>query len=337
VSADGEADLRAVLAVVTEIARVFRGAGRAHVAAVRSTLPPGAMRSEVIPAFLHALGGPQDNIFLCYYPEFMREGSGVKDFLEPSLVPVGCGDGRAVQALQALYNGWGPRLEATSVENAELVKCSANAWHALKVAFANEIGSIAAASGADGQETMRILSQDRVLNISPAYLKPGFAFGGSCLPKDLRLLSAYAGCREIQTPVLDNILVSNDRHLERLTQLVAGAQVRRALILGLTFKAGTDDVRESAAVRLAARLAQAGVEIRIFDPDVRLERLFGANLTFLENELPEFQLLLLNEVELKPAEYDALVVTTNKPAFSRILAARRPEQKLFHFAHDGEE
>jgi GDP-mannose 6-dehydrogenase len=225
-------------------------------------------------------------------PEFLREGGAVRDFMEPSLVVVGGADRGAVERVAGLYASLGVEPCRVSLRTAELIKYACNSFHALKVAFANEIGALGAELGIDAGEVMDTLCRDVRLNISPAYLKPGFAFGGSCLPKDLRALVHRAGRLDLKLPLLESILPSNEKHLDRAVQAVLELPVERIGVFGLSFKENTDDLRESPVVTLLEQLIGKGRDLRVFDPQIQLERIYGSNQRFILSAIPHVSKLL---------------------------------------------
>jgi GDP-mannose 6-dehydrogenase len=241
-------------------------------------------------------------------PEFMREGSSLSDFADPPFTLVGCDDPSTASLLQSLYAQVGGPLIRTSVETAEMVKYAANAFHALKVCFANEIGDVCSGLGADAQEVMRIFLMDRKLNVSEAYLRPGFAFGGSCLPKDLRALLFAARSTDMLPPLLSAILPSNDAQIRRAVEAVIATKRRRVGLIGLSFKPETDDLRESPLVAVAETLIGKGCDLRILDRSVSIARLVGANRRYIEEEIPHIASLMCDSVEALLAHAEVVVI-----------------------------
>jgi len=241
---------------------------------------------------------------VCVNPEFMREGTAVADFLEPSMTVIGARDSSHSQMLRELY-AWAPgRIFETSFRSAEMVKYVCNAWHATKVSFANEVGTLAKELGVDAESVIEIFLADSKLNISPAYLKPGFAFGGSCLPKDVRALNYRAKELDLELPLFESLLPSNESHLDRAVKMVLATGKKKIAVLGLSFKAATDDLRESPQVQLVKRLIGEGCDIHIWDDNVSLGRLIGSNRQYIEEVIPHIGSLLSTSLEevLKPAE-----------------------------------
>jgi GDP-mannose 6-dehydrogenase len=254
-------------------------------------------------------------------PEFMREGSSLRDFASPPLTLVGCGEPTTAAVLQRLYEGVGAPFVSTTIRTAEMVKYAANAFHALKVCFANEIGDACNALGADAHEVMRVFLMDRKLNVSDAYLRPGFAFGGSCLPKDLRALLHAARVADVALPVLSSILPSNDAQVRRGVEAVLATRRQRIGIVGLAFKAGTDDLRESPMVALVETLIGKGCDVRILDRNVAMARLLGANRRYIEEEIPHIASLMCSGVEALLTHAQVLVIGSGGDDTAEVLAA----------------
>lgn len=293
--------------VCTEIADTIRDRVEPLTVAIRSTVFPGTCEETMARSFA---GLPQ--VRVVSNPEFLREGAAVKDFMEPSLVVVGSADASAAQLVADLYGPLGVAPCLVSLRTAEMIKYACNAFHALKVAFANEVGTLAGRLGVSGEEVMETLCRDTRLNISPAYLKPGFAFGGSCLPKDLRALSYRASRLDLKLPLLDSVLPSNESHLRRAIDSVWELPGRLG-IFGLAFKENTDDLRESPVVTMIELLLGKGREMRIFDPHIQLDRIYGSNRSFVMNSVPHIGRLLAAELPEMLGWAEAVVIT-QKPA-----------------------
>lgn len=324
----GGLDTKYVQRVCEEIGAALAKKSEYHLVVIRSTVLPGAVENIAAPALEKHAGRPLgDAIGLCFHPEFLREGSSVNDFRRPPKIVIGANDDRAADTLAALYTGFEAPLFKTAIRAAEMVKYADNAFHALKVVFGNEIGALCKALDIDSHEVMRIFCQDRKLNISPAYLMPGFAYGGSCLPKDLRALNHLARENHLDLPLLANVRASNDAHLLRTLDIVLEAGARDIAMLGLSFKAGTDDLRESPLVELAERLLGKGCRIRIHDENVQIARLLGGNKAYIEQKLPHIGELL--EADLDAALQDAQLVIAGakNPAYAKALAAN-PNGKI---------
>lgn len=313
----GGLDATYVLRVAGQIGEALRQRSTPHTVVVRSTVLPGTVEGQVRPTLEEAAGRAIDEqLGLCFHPEFLREGSSVRDFREPPKIVIGASGQRAAQAVASLYEGFTAPLFVTPISVAEMVKYADNAFHALKVVFGNEIGTICKALGIDSHAVMEIFCQDRRLNISPAYLMPGFAYGGSCLPKDLRALLHMARTHHIELPMLGSLAPSNDQHLLRALELVMAQGRREVGVLGLSFKPGTDDLRESPLVELVERLLGKGCHLRIHDANVSLARLRGRNKAYIEQKLPHLSELLV------PTAADAVT-----PAEVVIVGARSAEYR----------
>ncbi len=286
-------NLSAVDAVIRSIGQVLRNKSGAHVVVLRSTVPPGTCRDRILPILEESAGRKVgDRLSLVFNPEFLREGSSVKDFHQPPQTVVGSFDEAGYLAMERMYQGLPGAFVRTSTEVAESVKYLCNVFHALKIVFANEAGSVLKAIGLDGREVMKIFCQDHQLNISPAYLRPGFAFGGSCLPKEVKGFLTLARELNVPIPVLDELLESNEAHIKRAYDLIARDGRRKVALFGLAFKPGTDDMRDSPLVALAERLLGKGFELSIYDGFVKLSRLLGKNKEFIEREIPHLDRLL---------------------------------------------
>ncbi len=289
---------------VTEDIASCASASRGLVVAIRSTVFPGTCEEVVAPALK---GLPSAAVVS--NPEFLREGCAVRDFLEPSLVVVGGSDADAVRRVAALYDGLRVAVHQVSLRTAEMIKYACNAFHAVKIAFANEIGALATRLDVPAGEVMHTLCQDTRLNISPAYLKPGFAFGGSCLPKDLRALNHRATRLDLELPLLSAALPSNERHLHRAIQAVLDLPVERIGVIGLAFKEDTDDLRESPVVALLEHLIGKGRQVRVFDPHIRLDTIYGSNRNYILNAIPHIGRLLDASIDSLFGWAQHLVVT----------------------------
>ncbi len=299
---NGNLGLEQLRRVCAEMSAVLERRRNPLIVAVRSTVFPGTCEDVVAPA----LGHPANTVIVSN-PEFLREGAAVKDFMEPSLVVVGGADA-AVRRVADLYAPLGVEPCLVSLRAAEMIKYACNSFHALKVAFANEIGAVSAQLGLDGAEVMATLCQDQRLNISAAYLKPGFPFGGSCLPKDLRALVHRAGRLDLKLPLIEHISTSNDAHLARGIQAVLDIPAERTGVFGLAFKENTDDLRESPVVALLEHLIGKGRTLRVFDPHIRLDEIYGTNQQFILNAIPHIGKLLDADFARLLAWADLLVV-----------------------------
>jgi GDP-mannose 6-dehydrogenase len=298
-----------------------------HVVVFRSTMLPGTCDRLLVPLLERASGKVAGRDFgVCVNPEFLREGTSVSDFLEPPKTVVGESDARSGELVMGLYDGLpGPRFRVP-IAVAEMSKYVDNCFHALKVAFANEVGSVCAAIGLDSHAVFDLFLADTKLNISPAYLRPGFAFGGSCLPKDVRALTHAARTHDVDVPVLSNVLVSNETHLRRTVDLITSYDRRRIGVFGLSFKAGTDDLRESPLVELVERLSGKGYDIRIYDPNVSLSWLVGANRAYLDDRLPHISELLTDDLASVLAHAEVCVVGSRAPEVVAAIDDGDPER-----------
>lgn len=298
------ADIRQALTAVRPPASGF------HAVVVRSTVPPGTVDAYVQPAFASTSLPPGWSVGTAMCPEFLREGSGVADFFDPPFVVLGTADPRVTALMSGLFAFLGREIDVVEVRSAEALKYACNAFHAVKISFANELARVFRAFGIDSREVMRVFSQDTVLNISPAYLRPGFAFGGSCLPKDLRALLDMARMNIVDVPLLAGTLETNELAVAGVVDRLIASPFRTVAMLGLSFKTDTDDLRESPYVELAERLLGKGFDVRIYDPIVNPERLVGSNLRFVESRLPHLRRLLCATSGEALRDADAAVVAT---------------------------
>lgn len=326
---NGSLDLQYVENVCREIGAGLADKRGYHVVAVRSTILPGSTEERLIPLLEQNSGRRAGADFgVGMNPEFLREGSGVADFYNPGLVIIGELDQRSGEVIEALYRDIQAPAMRTTIRTAEMMKYASNAFHALKVTFANEIGVLCKAHGIDGREVMETLCQDTRLNISPAYLRPGFAFGGSCLPKDLRALLYRAKEQDLDCPLLSATLVSNQRHIQQGIQLIEKTGRKKIGILGLSFKPGTDDTRESAVVSVVEALIGKGYSVSIYDEKVELGRLVGTNRAFLEREIPHIASLMCSSLEELLEWAEVVVVAHGGATIRRVLSLIREDQTL---------
>ena len=302
-------NLTAVDEVIRSIGAVLRKKIEPHVIVLRSTVQPGTTANRILPILLESSGRLLgQGLSLVFNPEFLREGSSVRDFHNPPQTVVGSLDEAGYVALEQMYAGLPGLFVRTSTEVAESVKYLCNVFHALKIVFANEAGSVLKASGLDGREVMKIFCQDTQLNISAAYLRPGFAFGGSCLPKEVKGFLTLARELNVPIPALGGLLDSNEVHIKRAYDLIARDGRRKVALFGLAFKPGTDDMRDSPLVALAERLLGKGFEISIYDGFVKLSRLLGKNKEFIEREIPHLDRLLRESPEAALHDAEILVI-----------------------------
>lgn len=295
---DGTPNLAYVDNVVREIGAALSGGDRPHVVVIRSTVPPGTTEKRLKPILEEAAGEKLGRrIHLAFNPEFLREGRSVRDFRQPPFTVVGALSDFAFEATARLYEGVESEMIRTDPATAESIKLMSNAWHGLKVAFANEAARILKSAGVDARRALEVFAKDNVLNISPAYLRPGFAFGGSCLPKDLRAMISLADRGQASAHVMKAALASNEAHLDAALAAVRACGRRPVVLFGLAFKPGTDDLRESPYVALAERLIGKGYSLRIVDPFVDASRLMGKNKEFIEHEIPHFVDMMARDAE----------------------------------------
>lgn len=318
---NGSLDLTFVRRVCAEIGAVLREATEFKVIVIRSTMLPGSMASVVIPALEESSGKKAGLDFgVCINPEFLREGSAIYDYDNPPKTVIGATDERASLAMQGLYAHLNAPMLLTDLQTAEMVKYADNSWHALKVTFANEMGRLCKAMGVDARELMKLFCEDRKLNISSAYLKPGFAFGGSCLPKDVRAVTYQGRLLDVDTPVLSAVLASNRVQIDHALSMVYATGKRRIGLMGLSFKEGTDDLRESPIVTLAERLIGKGYEVLIFDRNVKLASLVGANKDYILNHIPHIGRLLVTDPETLFGRSEVIVLATGEKDFGELVS-----------------
>jgi GDP-mannose 6-dehydrogenase len=334
---NGNLDLSYVRRVCEEIGAALQMKSGFHVVVARSTMLPGSMRDVVIPTLEHAAGKKAGVDFgVCNNPEFLREGTAVHDYYHPPKTVIGETDARAGQLLVDLYARMDAPLIRTDVETAEMVKYADNNWHAVKVAFANEIGNICKAVGIDGHKVMDIFCQDTKLNLSAYYMKPGFAFGGSCLPKDVRALTYKARSLDLELPLLNAVLPSNQRQIERAIEMITAKGHRKVGVLGFAFKAGTDDLRESPMVEVIERLIGKGYDLRLYDRNVNMAALTGANRDYILNHIPHISRLMVNSVDEALAFADTVVVGNAAQEFRGVAEKLRPGQVLVDYVRIAE-
>lgn len=323
----GEPNLDFVFRVCSEIASALRSEPKEHVVAVRSTVPPGTLarcreRFATLARSTH----------LAFNPEFLREGSAIADFDNPPYTILGTKDPVAERALRDLYAGVSAPLLVVRPEVAEMVKYVANAWHATKIVFANEIARLAEACGVDGREVMGVVVQDTKLNVSATYMRPGFAYGGSCLPKDVSGLLHQGRSHEVPVPLLASLPISNAIHIELAADAVLRYRPTRVAVLGLAFKPGTDDLRESPAVPLVKKLIGEGCQVSVFDRHVRPARLTGANLGYIRANLPHFEALLSDEPDEILRTADVVVVTHSTPEINDLVETVKGRKPIIDLA-----
>lgn len=316
---NGSLDLKYVRRVCEQIGQAIAKKQSRHIVVMRSTMLPGTMADIVQPVLEESSGLKAGKDFgLCINPEFLRESTAVYDFYNPPKTVVGASDEVTCTAILGLYDGLpGPKI-STDLATAEMVKYTDNVWHALKVAFANEIGNISKKVGVDSHRVMDIFCQDTKLNISSYYMKPGFAFGGSCLPKDVRALNYKAASLDLNTPVLSSILQSNKQQIENGIRLITDKNKRKIGILGFSFKAGTDDLRESPVVEVIERLLGKGYELKIYDENVNLASIIGANKDYILNQIPHISKLMCSSIDEVVAHSEVLVIGNGDKNFKQV-------------------
>jgi len=324
---NGGLDLKYVRNVCEQIGKAIKEKDDFHVVVARSTMLPGSMTDVVIPALEEASGKKAGEDFgVCNNPEFLREGTAVYDFYNPPKTVIGETDKKSGDILASIYRDLDAPLIKTDVQTAEMVKYSDNVWHALKVGFANEIGNIAKAVGIDGHEVMKIFCQDTKLNLSPYYMKPGFAFGGSCLPKDVRALTYKAHSLDINVPIIDSIMASNRSQIDKGLRMIMEKGNRNIGILGFSFKAGTDDLRESPLVEVIERLLGKGYDLKLYDKNVKIASLVGANKDYILNQIPHISKLMVDSVDEVLEHAGTVVIGNGDKEFSTIMDRLKGEQ-----------
>jgi GDP-mannose 6-dehydrogenase len=325
----GQIKLEFVRRVTEKIGAVLQGKQGRHTVVFRSTMLPGTMESEVIPRLVMASGKELGvDVGICYNPEFLREGTAVGDFLDPSITLFAATDKKSEEDIRRVYGFMNSPYVSTSMKCAEMVKYVNNAFHALKVCFTNEVGTLCKTQGIDSREVMRIFCMDDRLNISTTYLDPGFAFGGSCLPKDLKALNGKLKEAHIAAPVIGSILLSNDVHIQHAIKLIEGAGSKKVGILGMSFKAETDDLRGSPVVKIVEALVGKGYKVGVYDGNLDLDRIMGTNRAFLEEEVPYLSSILRPDMRTLVDESQVLVVANKNKEFREVIRLMRPDQAL---------
>jgi len=325
----GIPELKYVFQVCREIGSALVGQKQTHVVVLRSTVPPGTLE-KCAQLFDEAAEGC--DVHLAFNPEFLREASAIKDYDNPPYTVIGTDDSSAEESLRKMYASVDAPIFVTPPAVAEMVKYVANAWHAAKISFANEIGRISKNYGIDGRDVMGLVVQDTKLNISSAYMRPGFAYGGSCLPKDVSALLCAAREMNVSVPMLDSLPVTNTAHIERAVQEVLSLGVRKVALLGLAFKPKTDDLRESPAVVMAKRLIGEGCEIKIYDQAVHQAWLVGTNLAYIQRNIPHFEALLVPNVADAVADAELIIVTHGTDDFRNVLKGLGEGKKVLDLA-----
>jgi GDP-mannose 6-dehydrogenase len=324
---NGDLALHFIESVCAQVGAALREKSAWHTVVVRSTVLPGTVKNVVIPILEECSGKRAGIDFgVAVNPEFLRESTAIDDYNYPPMTVIGELDQRSGDVLQALYQELDAPIVRKSIAVAELIKYTCNVWHATKVTFANEIGNIAKAAGVDGREVMEVVCQDHKLNLSKYYMKPGFAFGGSCLPKDVRALNYRAGQLDVEVPLIGSLMRSNSAQVQHAFDIIASYDKRKVALLGLSFKAGTDDLRESPLVELAEMLIGKGFELNIYDSNVEYARVYGANKDYIESKIPHVSSLLDSDFE-RVVEHSELIVLGNADERFRALAQQVPDGK----------
>jgi len=328
-NSNGSLDLRYVKSVCKEIGSALEKKSSSHIVVIRSTMLPGTVQEIVIPT-LEVYSGKKvgREIQVCINPEFLREGTSIRDFYSPPFTLIGADDEEVTMQVRRLYAGIEAPLFTTSIKASEMVKYACNCFHGLKVTFANEIGNICKALGIDSHQVMEVFCEDRKLNLSPYYLKPGFAFGGSCLPKDLRAISYKAKELDVEVPVLSAILASNQKQIDIAVEMVKETGQKRVGVLGFSFKAGTDDLRESPMVELIETLIGKGYSLSLYDSDVSLAKLMGANKEYIEREIPHISGLMCQSAAQVADASDVIIIGNKADEFRAVLESLRPDQTV---------
>jgi GDP-mannose 6-dehydrogenase len=326
---NGSLDLDHVRRVCEQIGAALAGKSERHTVVIRSTMLPGSVESVVRPTIESTSGKrAAKNFGLAVNPEFLREGTSLKDFDAPPFTLIGTEEEQTAQLVSSLYSGIDAPIFTTSIKTAEMVKYVCNSFHALKVSFANEIGNICKALELDSHDVMNVFSADTKLNLSSYYLKPAFAFGGSCLPKDLRALTYKAKELDIDVPLLTAISITNRLQVERALEMVLRTGNKRVGVLGFSFKAGTDDLRESPMVTLIETLIGKGLELVIYDRDVSVARLVGSNREYIEREIPHIAKLMRKSIDDVLGTAETIVIGNKSEQFREIESRLRPDQTV---------
>lgn len=327
--ANGSLNLDYVRRVSQDIGIALATKRAYHVVIARSTMLPGGTEEVVIPSLEQSSGKCSGKDFgVCFNPEFLREGSSIRDFYNPPYTVIGGDDSQAIEAVKELYSMLDADVMVAPFKVAEMVKYASNAFHALKVSFANEIGAICKRQAIDSHQVMDIFCKDDKLNISPAYLKPGYAFGGSCLPKDLRAILHYCRHYDVSAPVLESVLPSNRRQIDNAYQMVKATGRKNIGVLGFSFKAGTDDLRESPMVDLIERLIGKGYQVKVYDRNVSLANLYGANRAYIEKEIPHISSLMCESIDDVLSASEVIVIGNRAPEFRQALSRAGEHQAV---------
>jgi GDP-mannose 6-dehydrogenase len=326
---DGSLDTRYLEQVCQQIGDALKKKEDYHLVVIRSTVLPGTVMGELLP-LLEEFSGKKVGVDfgLAMNPEFLRESTAIEDFYDPEMTVIGEYDKKSGDILESIYEGIDSPVIRNTIEVAEMIKYTCNVWHATKVAFGNEIGTIAKNVGVDGREVMKIVCEDKKLNISSYYMRPGFAFGGSCLPKDVRALNHLSRQKGIKTPLINNLMHSNEIHVDNGFRMITGLGKKKIGFLGISFKAGTDDLRESPLVELVERLYGKGYDLKIYDKNVDYARLHGANKEYIENYIPHVANLLDQDIESVVEHSDVIILGNASEEFEPILEKANGSKKV---------
>ncbi|MCH7812854.1 MAG: UDP-glucose/GDP-mannose dehydrogenase family protein [Planctomycetes bacterium] len=326
---DGDIDLSYVRRVCEQIGEAVAAKGQPHTVVIRSTVRPNSLEEVVIPVLSRAAGAENESLLrVCVNPEFLREGTAVADFENPPMIVIGDrGDGGGDAAAE-LYHGLEAPLCRVGLKEAMMVKYACNLYHALKIIFGNEVGALCQADGIDSHQVMDVFCKDHDLNISARYLKPGYAYGGSCLPKDLRAMLQFGRQHNVETPVLAAVGTSNQRHIERCVEAVVATGFRKLGVLGLSFKDDTDDLRESPTVEIVERLIGKGLEVAIHDKDITLNEIVGQNLSFVQQHLPHIAALMRPTVAETVGQAEVILLTKPSRMYADVGRLVKPDQVL---------
>ncbi|MFZ5987266.1 MAG: nucleotide sugar dehydrogenase [Bacillota bacterium] len=334
---NGCLDTSYIESVCQQIGTSLKDKDKPQILVFRSTMLPGTMREVVIPMLEEASGKKQNkDFYVAFNPEFLRESTAVYDFNNPPKTVVGADSDEAAEAVLGIYEGIpGPRVK-TKLEVAEMVKYVDNNFHALKITFANEIGTLCKSVGLDSHEVMNIFLQDMKLNISPVYLKPGFAFGGSCLPKDLRAISCMAKLHDVETPMLNSIMQSNNLQIQNAVKKIISYGKKKIGVAGFSFKAGTDDLRESPIIELIETLLGKGYDLKLYDKNVYIAKLIGANKEYINERIPHVSTLMVDSLDDLLNDREVIVIGNKDKEFERLLTDSKEDQKVYDLVRIGE-
>lgn len=328
-SSNGNQDLSAIQRLSEQLGCAMKSKTEYHVFVIRSTVFPGTVEDIITPIIeAHSDKRRGQGFDVCFQPEFLREGSSIKDYDNPPFTVVGTESERAEKLLRDLFGHLPCEFFVTSIRTAEMLKYACNIFHALKATFANEVGRLAQALGVDSHSVMDMVCRDTRLNISPAYLRPGFAFGGSCLPKDLKAMLYVAKSKDVSVPMLSNVLTSNAVHIDHAIDAVLASGKKSVGLIGLSFKSGTDDLRESPLVVMAERFIGKGLDLHIYDPEVNVARLMGANRRFIEETIPHIASLMTKSCEHLVEQAEVLIVGLNDKAIMEVLYQKTRDDQM---------